>query len=128
MFTWKVETRVIFWCITPSTKIKISDKSKFNTSKRESSSMFIIVNKAGGLQCLQLDFHLTLLVFSMFLAFNYPNKMVTNPMDHIQSWFPFVFRESSRSRSFLNSFFPIQTLLPRKPMSRSPIMRAKCMT
>jgi len=53
-----------------------------------------------------IGFILTLLVCSLFLGFNYPNKLVTNPMDHRQSWFPSVFRDSSRSNSFFKFIFP----------------------
>lgn len=53
-----------------------------------------------------VGFAFTLLVCSLFLAFNYPNKLVTNPMDQRQSWFPSVFRDSSRSSSFFKFIFP----------------------
>lgn len=53
-----------------------------------------------------VGFAFTLLVCSLFLAFNYPNKIVTNPMDQRQSWFPSVFRDSSRSSSIFKFIFP----------------------
>jgi len=53
-----------------------------------------------------IGFVLAVLVCSLFLGFNYPNKLVANPMDHRQSWFPSVFRDSSRSNSFFKFIFP----------------------
>lgn len=51
-------------------------------------------------------FAFTLFVCTLFLAFSGPNKLVTNPMDQGQSWFPSMLRNSSGSRSFLNFLFP----------------------
>lgn len=56
-----------------------------------------------------IGFVLAVLVCSLFLGFNYPNKLVANPMDHRQSWFPSVFRDSSRSNSFFKFMFPDST-------------------
>ncbi|XP_057866561.2 protein trichome birefringence-like 2 [Cryptomeria japonica] len=50
-------------------------------------------------------FAITLFVCTLFLALSGPNKLVTNPMDQGQSWFPSMLRNSSGSRSFLNFFF-----------------------
>eukprot|EP01018_Ginkgo_biloba_P008764 Gb_27485 [translate_table: standard] len=53
-----------------------------------------------------IGFAFTLLFCSIFFAFNYPDKIVMNPMGQRQSWFPSIFSNSSRSKSFFSFIFP----------------------